>query len=140
MKNLLPLFLVTTALADARWFELRVSPSHPSTNYMVPAGKVFQIMGFDSPPRTATFTAVRPEGTISQAEISTDVSSGAYILGPCTISLFWTGTPDPKYGFYLLTCREFDADGAPPVRVVLEASTNLPNFGPAGTFFRAKTE
>ena len=126
--------------ADARWFELRCSPSHPLTNYALPAGKVLQLMAFDAPPKSATFTAVRPEGTISQAEISNDVSAGAYIIGPGTISFFWTGTVSPQYGFHLLTCREFDADDKPTVRVSLEASTNLPSFQPAGVFFRAKTE
>lgn len=139
MKALALLLLPIALHAEGRWFELRCSPSHPLTNYVIPAGKVFQLMAFDAPPKSATFTAVRPEGTISQDDISTDVSAGAYIIGPGTISFFWTGQVAPNYGFHLLTCREFDAEGAPPVRVALEVSTNLPSFAPAATFFRAKS-
>lgn len=131
--------VAAVALAEGRWFELRVSPSHPSTNYVIPAGKVFSIMAYDAPAKSATFTAVRPEGTISAADISSDVQSGNFIVGPGTITLNWTGQVAPNYGFHLLTCREFDAEPRPvaPVVVRLEASTNLPSFGPASALFRA---
>jgi hypothetical protein len=109
------------------------------TNYAIPAGKVFQVMAFNAPPRSALFTGVRPEGTISAADISSDVSSGSFIVGPGTVTLNWTGQVAPNLGFHLLTCREFDADPKPvaPVVVRLEASTNLPSFGPAAALFRA---
>lgn len=140
MKRL-ALLLVPLALhAEGRWFELRCSPSHPSTNYVIPVGKVFQIMAWDAPERSATFTAVRPEGTVSNANVSSDLSTGSYIMGPGTVTFFWTGQIAPNIGYHLLTCREFDAEGAPPVRVALEVSTNLPAFTPAATLFRAKTE
>jgi hypothetical protein len=140
--SFLPCFVlvaVVPAVAEGRWFELRVSPSHPSTNYVIPAGKVFSIMAYDAPPRSALFTAIRPEGTISAAEVSSDVSKGAFILGPGTVTLNWTGQVAPNYGFHLLTCREFDADPKPvaPVVVRLEAGTNLPALGPAAALFRA---
>lgn len=125
-----------------RWFELRVSPSHPMTNYTLPAGKVMAIMAFDAPPKSALFTMVRPEGTISAAEVSNDVSNGLFMMGPGVLTLNWTGQVAPNYGFHLLTCREFDAEpvAPPPVVVRLEVSTNLPAFAPAATLFRAQTD
>lgn len=140
MKAISLLFLTFALHAEGRWFELRCSPTHPVTNYAIPAGKVFQIMAWDAPEKSATFTAVRPEGTISQAEVSSDVNGGAYMIGPGTVSFFWTGQVSPQFGYHLLTCREFDADGAPPVKLSLEVSTNLPAFVPASTLFRGKTE
>jgi hypothetical protein len=133
---------VAVALAEGRWFELRVSPTHPMTNYAIPAGKVFSIMSFDSPNGSASFTAVRPEGTISAAALSQEASEGSFIVGPGTVTLNWSGQVNPAIGFHLLTCREFDADPLPvaPVVVRLEASTNLPSFGPASVLFRAKSE
>jgi hypothetical protein len=58
------------------------------------------------------------------------------------VTLNWSGQVNPAIGFHLLTCREFDADPLPvaPVVVRLEASTNLPSFGPASVLFRAKSE
>ena len=130
---------VAVAVAEGRWFELRVSPTHPMTNYAIPAGKVFSIMSFDSPNGSAFFTAVRPEGTISAAALSQEASEGSFIVGPGTVTLNWSGQVSPSIGFHLLTCREFDADPKPtaPVVVRLEASTNLPGFGPAAALFRA---
>jgi hypothetical protein len=127
------------ALAEGRWFELRVSPTHPMTNYAIPAGKVFSIMSFDSPNGSASFTAVRPEGTISAAALSQEASEASFFVGPGTVTLNWSGQVNPAIGFHLLTCREFDADPKPaaPVVVRLEASTNLPSFGPAAALFRA---
>lgn len=134
--------VAAVALAEGRWFELRVSPSHPSTNYVIPAGKVFSIVAFDSPEGAAEFTAVRPEGTIAGARISSDVSKGSFIVGPGTVTLNWAGPVGPGIGYHLLTCREFDAEPRPvaPVVVRLEASTNLPSFGPASALFRAKAD
>lgn len=49
MKALPFLLLALPALADNRWFELRCSATHPTTNYVIPAGKAVFIADYWGP-------------------------------------------------------------------------------------------
>jgi hypothetical protein len=142
MKPLLFLCLTSLpALAGERWVELRCSRSVNFTNYFLPAGRVAEIKVYDAAAKALSYTLPRPEGTINQFPISRDLTSGNFVMGPGALHLAWNGPLAEGLDLYVVLLREFDAEpAAPAVNVRLEASTNLPAFKPAATFFRATSE
>ena len=142
MKSLLLMsFITLPALAGERWVELRCSPSVNFTNYFVPAGRVAEVKVYDALAKSLSYTLPRPEGTINQFPVSRDLTSGNFVMGPAALHLAWLGAPADGFNLAVVVLREFDAEpAAPAVNVRLEASTNLPAFKPAATFFRATSE
>lgn len=146
MKTTIAFLLCLLALVarvcagETVYLELRCSPVYPSTNYTVPAGRVIQLVDYFGPSSSASdifgsairVRYIRPEG-------STYATMGvpSTVLGPCTVEMIWTKELHPSIGIYWATLKEFDAiEAGPAVKLSLEASTNLPNFGPASAYFR----
>jgi len=140
-------FLVSVVVLLARacagetvYLELRCSAVFPSTNYAVPAGRVIQLVDYFGPSSTPEdilgsairVRYIRPEGSTYAA-----LGIPSTIVGPCSIEMLWTKELHPTIGIYWATLKEFDAvEAGPSVKLSLEASTNLPNFGPASAYFR----
>ncbi len=95
-------------------------------------------MAFDAPARTLFFSAIRPEGVIAEVPVSNDLNAGAYVMGPGTLRLVWTGQIAPQLGFHIITAKEFSAVESTAVHLTLTASTNLPTVAPSNVFFRAQ--
>lgn len=135
------LALVARACAgETVHLELRCSEIFPSTNYAVPAGRVIQLVDYFGPPSSSQnffgsairVRYIRPEGSTYAT-----IGVPSTIVGPCSIEMVWTGAIHPSIGVYWATLKEFDAvEAGPSVKLSLEASTNLPNFGPASAYFR----